>query len=90
VLFRSLVAEGDELRRLVSGSLGRGIPELRIRRGRIHYRILYFLHERTVAVLLHGLKKEGRIPQADLDRALVRRDRFRVDPAKHTHVEDFE
>ena len=90
VAVRRLAREGHELRRPVSGSLGNGLHELRIRRGRIHYRILYFFSERNVAVLLHGLKKESRIPTADLDRARARRDAYDADPTNHTYLEDLE
>ena len=90
VAIRRLIAEGHELRRPIADFLVDGLHELRIRRGRINYRILYFFPERNVAVLLHGLKKEARSPVADLDRARARRDAYRADPTRYTHYEELE
>jgi len=61
-----------------------GIHELRARHGRVHYRILYFFHGRSVALLAHGLTKEGKVPDADIDRALARKKAYRDDPETHT------
>lgn len=58
--------------------------ELRARRGRIHYRILYFFHGRHVVVLACGLTKESSVPDAEVDRALRRRAAFEKDPDRHT------
>jgi len=51
---------GHELRRPMADLLRDGIYELRIRTGRVQYRILYFFHGRNVAILGHGLTKRGR------------------------------
>ena len=56
---------GHELRRPVADFLQEGIYELRVRRGRVNYRILYFFHGRNLAILGHALTKEERIPKAD-------------------------
>lgn len=83
-LLRRLALQGHELRRPESGFLGDGLYELRARRGRVNYRILYFFHGRGVAVVGHALTKEARIPSADMDRALRRKRAFEQDSANHT------
>jgi putative component of toxin-antitoxin plasmid stabilization module len=75
---------GHELRRPEADLLRDGIHELRARRGRVNYRILYFFHGRHVVVLTCGLTKESRVPDADVDRAILRRAAFAKDPDKHT------
>lgn len=78
---------GHELRRPAADYLRNGIYELRLRQGRVHYRILYFFHGRGVAVLAHGLTKEGVVPDRDIDRALRRKRAFETCPERHRHEE---
>ncbi len=75
---------GHEPRRPEADLLRDGIHELRARRGRVHYRILYFFHGSEIAVLAAGLSKEGRVPDRDIERALRRRVAFEEDPCGHT------
>ena len=77
---------GHELRRPEADFLRDGIHELRARRGRVQYRILYFFHGKEVAVLAGGLSKEGKVPDGDIDRALQRKVAFEEDPSTHTFV----
>jgi len=42
---------GHDLRRPLADILRNGIYELRIRKGRVNYRILYFFHGRNLAIL---------------------------------------
>ena len=84
---RLLAQLGHELRRPLADYLEEDIYELRIRRGRVNYRILYFFHGRNIAILTHGLVKEDVIPQADLTRAIKRKEAFLKDPEKHTYEE---
>ena len=79
-----LMEMGHELRRPEAALLRDGIHELRIRVGRVNYRILYFFHGRDVAILAHGLTKERDVPDADIERARVRMSRFRSSPDRHT------
>ena len=44
----------------------------------------YFFHGKTVAVLAHGLTKEGAVPDADIERVLVRKKRFLKNPSRHS------
>ena len=42
---------------------------------------------RTIAVLAHGLTKEGRVPDEEIDRAALRLNKFRSNPGRHTYTE---
>lgn len=79
-----LEALGHELRRPEADYLEDGIYELRAKKGRVNYRILYFFHGKNVALLAHALTKEGDIPPADLTRAKNRKTAFARNPAAHT------
>ena len=78
-----LAEMGFELRRPEADFLRDGIHELRVRRGNVNYRILYCFHGRGTAVLLHGVVKEGAIPETDFRRALDRRAQLETDPQRH-------
>src|SRR5215475_13532530 len=77
---RRLATLGHELRRPEADFLREGIYELRTKKGRVNYRILYFFHGRNVAILGHALTKQGEIPEADIERALRRKVSFEQDP----------
>jgi len=79
-----LAEMGHELRRPEADLLRDGIHELRARRSRVNYRILYFFHGRAIAVLACGLTKESRVQDTDVDRALRRKVAFEKDPSRHT------
>ena len=87
-VIRRLAMFGHELRRPHADYLRDGIHELRAKRGRVNYRILYFFHGRNVALLAHGLTKEDKVPEADIERAIARKRRYERDPEKHTAEED--
>lgn len=78
---------GYELRRPTADMLRDGIYELRARKGRVNYRLLYFFHGKNVAILAHALTKEDVVPPADIERALERKRAFEAHPAKHTYTE---
>jgi len=78
---------GHELRRPEADYLRDGIYELRAGLQGINYRILYFFHGRTVAVLAHGLIKERVVPSGDIDKAVTRKAKFEKDPTGHTYRE---
>ena len=79
---------GHELRRPEADLLRNGIYELRVGREGMNYRILYFFHGRTAAVLAHGLTKEREVPSRDIERALERKRLFEEDPTGHTYGEE--
>lgn len=83
-----LAAMGHELRRPQADLLRDGIYELRVRVGRVNYRVLYFFHGRGVALLAHGLTKEKAVPPGEIDRAVQRKRRFEADPEQHTYEEE--
>jgi phage-related protein len=83
-----LGAFGHELRRPHADMLRDGIYELRARHGNVNYRILYFFHGKDIAVLAHGLTKEDKVPDADIERALRRKEALEADPAAHTYEEE--
>jgi len=84
VRIERLAQMGHELRRPEADHLRDGIYELRARRGRVNYRVLYFFHGREVAVLTDVLTKEGAVPEAAILRAMAARKRYRAAPAAHT------
>jgi phage-related protein len=75
---------GSELRRPTADTLRDGISELRARIGRVNYRVLYFFCGKNVACLSHGLKKEGKVPDADIDLAVARKKLVAKDPDRYT------
>ena len=79
-----LVLLGHELRRPEADYLREGLYELRVRLGSVNYRLLYFFHGRTVAVVAHGLTKKAAVPAADIQHALQRKAAFTANPSAHT------
>ena len=77
---------GWEMTRPSADTLRDGIHELRVRFGKVNYRLLYGFHGQDAAVLAHGLVKEGQVPNADIDIALVRLKLFASDPDTHTYA----
>jgi phage-related protein len=75
---------GFELHRPEADYLRDGIYELRATHRRVHYRILYFFHGREAAVLSHLITKEGKIPDSEIDRAILHKSKFEADLGKHT------
>src|SRR4051812_13067567 len=70
---------GHELRRPEAEYLRDDIYELRVKRGHVNYRPLYFFddlrdaktpHLRRRAVVVHGCTKEGRVGNRDIDLAV--------------------
>lgn len=85
---RRLADLGHELRRPETDYLKDGLYELRILSGRVHYRLLYFYHSRHISVLVHAVKKEGRVPPAALEIALRRKRQFEKDPKLYSLVQN--
>ncbi len=82
-----LATFGHELRRPLADFLRDGIYELRIRKGRINYRILYFYHGQGLAILGHAITKEDVVPDIEIDRCLRRKRAFESDPEGHSYSE---
>jgi len=87
---------GHELRRPEADYLGNELYELRIKKGHVNYRPLYFFDDAKDpktgrllsrrAVIVHGCTKEGAVPTADINLALRRRSQFFQNRAAHTYV----
>ena len=79
---------GHELRRPEADFLRDGIYELRVGLQHVNYRMLYFFHGRTGAVLAHGLVKEAEVPSQEINQAIQRKRKFQQNPNAHTHSEE--
>jgi hypothetical protein len=85
---------GFELRRPEAEYLGSEIYELRVKKGHVNFRPLYFLDDtkdrqgRVLrrAVIVHGCTKEGKVDGRDINLAVARRSRFLADRAGHTYL----
>jgi phage-related protein len=78
---------GHELRRPEADSLRDGIYELRVGLQHVNYRMLYFFHGQSAAVVSHGLVKEAEVPPKEIEKAISRKQKFEKDPKTHTHEE---
>lgn len=85
---RRLAAYGHELRRPEADYLRDGIYELRVGLQGLNYRLLYFFHGRTAAVVSHGLVKRRVVPDHEIDLALRRKRQFEAEPEHHSFQED--
>ena len=84
-LIVQLQESGRKLKYPRAHPLKGGIHELRARHGTVRYRILYFWHGSTVAVITHGIVKKSRaVPEDEIQRALRKKRDFEQDPATHT------
>ena len=85
-----LAQEGHALRRPEADFLENGIHELRIRFSKVNYRLLYFFHERTTSVVVHGITKEDEVPKIEIQRAIERKEKFISNPKDHTFTGDID
>lgn len=74
---------GHELRRPEADYLRDGIHELRVRFQSVNYRMLYFFHGRTAAIVSHGCTKEREVPEREINAAVRRKERYVKAPRKH-------
>jgi phage-related protein len=88
VRIERLKEAGHDLRRPEADFLRDGIYELRIGLQHLNYRILYFFHGRTAAVVSHGLIKEAEVPTKEIAKAIQRKQKFERDPKLHTYEEE--
>jgi len=78
---------GYELRRPESDYLQDDIYELRVSLQGINYRMLYFFHGHTAAVVSHGIVKERVVPPKEISLAIERKRKFPQHPQPHTYEE---
>ena len=84
---RILEELGHELRRPEAQYLRDGIYELRTKHAGVNYRMLYFFHGRTAAVVSHGImKQQAEVPPKDIDTAVRRKALFEAHPQRHTFI----
>ena len=84
-LIRRLASEDDRLQFPHTRHLIDGIHELRVRFGRIRYRIFYFFYRGNIAVITHGIiKKTSAVPSREIEIAQRRRSQFENNPSRHT------
>ena len=83
-LVRLLRDFGYELTRPRAATLRDGVYELRTKVGNVNYRILYGYVGQNVALLSHGITKEGEVPDKEIDLAAARLKAFVADPTTHT------
>ncbi len=81
-----LVDCGHELRRPEADFLRDGIYELRVRHMHVNYRLLYFFSSQR-AILSHGITKEDKVPDAQINLAMDRLRKYERNPQKYTYVE---
>ena len=79
-----LRALGHMLRRPEADYLRDGIYELRARNLNVNYRMLYFFHGQAIAIVSHGLTKDGAIPPKEIDEAVERMRKFKTNPKKYS------
>ena len=75
---------GHMLRRPEADLLRDGIYELRTRHLNVNYRMLYFFHGQTVAIVSQGLVKEAAVPAREIDKAADRMRRFKSNSKKYS------
>ncbi len=84
VAIQRLQNRGSQIRFPHAQHLRNGIFELRTRFGKVRYRLFYFWHGDTGAVITHGIvKKTGAVPERDIATALQRKSRFEANPTIH-------
>lgn len=79
-----LARDGNDLRRPNADYLRDGIRELRVKSGRINFRILYSFYGRHIAVLTHGLTKQTVVPDSEIEYAIQCLKLVVSDSAKYT------
>lgn len=75
------------LRRPYSDYLRDGIYELRLEYGGVNYRILYFFHSNEIIIVTHGITKESKVPQKEIDIAVERKNLFESDSERYRYEE---
>ncbi|HUO08583.1 MAG TPA: type II toxin-antitoxin system RelE/ParE family toxin [Phycisphaerae bacterium] len=86
---------GHDLRRPEAEYLGKDLYELRVKKGHVNYRPLYFFDDRKDkegkttlrrAVIAHGCTKEDAVHPTDIALALERRKKYLANRAAHTYT----
>lgn len=75
---------GNQLRRPVCDCLRDGIFELRMRSGRVNYRVLYGFVGQNIVLLSHGCTKEKEVPKLEIERAIKNLKTYKKNPNAHS------
>ena len=87
VFIERLEEYGYELRRPQADYLRDGIYELRIKRQKENYRVLYFFHENR-AVISHGfMKQQDKVPDKEIEIVIKNKAKFSTNPEQYTYRE---
>ena len=79
---------GFELRRPICDYLRDEIYELRLKTGKLNYRVLYSYVGQNVVLLSHGCSKEKKVPEGEINREIEHRENYSGNPQAHTYIED--
>ncbi len=74
---------GRDLRRPRADYLRDGVYELRSEARGVNYRLLYGFVSQNVTVISHGFTKEKKVPDTEIELAIVRLERSRHNPGVH-------
>ena len=74
---------GSELRRPRADLLRDGIYELRTEVRNVNYRLLYGFVGKDIALVSHGLTKEAKVPNREIEIAVARLEKYKQNPAKY-------
>ena len=62
-----------------------GIYEVRTKHAGVNYRMFYFFHGRTAAVVSHVItKQQATVPPKEIEKAVQRKTAFEAHPQQHT------
>jgi hypothetical protein len=75
---------GYELHRPYADFLRDGIYELRVSFRHVQYRMLYFFNGQNIVILTHGLMKEDKVSDVEINRAIERKKKFEAKPEMHS------
>ena len=86
-IIKHLAQRGHKLHRPYTDALRDGIRELRVKTGRVNYRLLYFFHGKNCVVISHGIIKESKVPDKEINRAISNKKKYENNPDRHSHFE---
>jgi hypothetical protein len=81
---RRLSQFGHELRRPTADYLRDGVYELRFACLGVNYRILYGFIGKDIALISHGITKEGKVPFREIELTCARLGKFHSDPEMYS------
>ena len=86
--FEILEEQGYDLRRPIIEFLRDEIYALRVKRGRVNYRVLYGFVGQNIVLLSHGCSKEDKVPDGEINKAIEHRNNYLCNPEVHKYIEE--